>query len=189
VNRLVGRVCSVLLACAFCTLVEPRPTRAQEGAKPASERKQSVRVRKKRERAERREARAERPTRGQRTRTRKTAGASTSADRETRAPTGANVTSARAGASAGTRSDVKVGTGAVEAAQAAAAGVDAEIVKEGDTSVKVMKFTGLGIEGRLKSPQLVYFVQRVRAEFERPTLAHRSFMPELAHTTEREPIR
>lgn len=78
---------------------------------------------------------------------------------------------------------------AAATAQAAAAGADAEIVKEGDTSVKVMKFTGLGIEGRLKSPQLVYFVQRVRAEFERPELPHRSFMPELERTTAREPVR
>jgi hypothetical protein len=75
------------------------------------------------------------------------------------------------------------------AAQAAAANADSEIVKEGDTSVKVMKFTGLGIEGRLKSPQLVYFVQRVRAEFDRPELAHRSFMPELAESAAREPVR
>lgn len=52
-----------------------------------------------------------------------------------------------------------------------------------------MKFSGLGIEGRLKSPQLVYFEQRVRAEFERPTLSHRSFLPELASSLEREPVR
>lgn len=81
----------------------------------------------------------------------------------------------------------EVGPSAAEAAaQAAASGVNAQIVKEGDTSVKVMEFTGLGIEGRLKSPQLVYFVQRVRAEFERPVLPHRSFMPELADSTGRE---
>lgn len=78
---------------------------------------------------------------------------------------------------------------AVQAAQDAASGADAEIVKEGETTVKVMKFTGLDIEGRLKSPQLVYFVQRVHAEFERPTLPHRSFLPELAETTQREPVR
>lgn len=84
----------------------------------------------------------------------------------------------------------EVGPSAAEtAAQAAASGVNAQIVKEGDTSVKVMEFTGLGIEGRLKSPQLVYFVQRVRAEFERPVLPHRSFMPELEHSTGREPVR
>jgi hypothetical protein len=75
------------------------------------------------------------------------------------------------------------------AAQQSAAGVNAQIVKEGDTSVKVMEFTGLGIEGRLKSPQLVYFVQRVRAEFERPELPHRSFMPELEASSAREPVR
>ncbi|MEY4511355.1 MAG: hypothetical protein RLZZ450_3477 [Pseudomonadota bacterium] len=80
-------------------------------------------------------------------------------------------------------------TAAVAAAQQSAAGVNAQIVKEGDTSVKVMEFSGLGIEGRLKSPQLVYFTQRVRAEFERPQLPHRSFMPELEASTAREPVR
>jgi hypothetical protein len=78
---------------------------------------------------------------------------------------------------------------AASAAQQSAAGVNAQIVKEGDTSVKVMEFSGLGIEGRLKSPQLVYFTQRVRAEFERPQLPHRSFMPELEASTLREPVR
>jgi hypothetical protein len=78
---------------------------------------------------------------------------------------------------------------AAQTAQEAASGVDSEIVKEGETTVKMMKFSGLGIEGRLKSPQLVYFVQRVHAEFERPTLPHRSFMPELDATTQREPLR
>lgn len=78
---------------------------------------------------------------------------------------------------------------AQEAAQEAAQGVNAQIVKEGDTSVKVMTFSGLDIEGRLKSPQLLYFVSRVHAEFERPKLPHRSFMPELMRTSEREPLR
>jgi len=78
---------------------------------------------------------------------------------------------------------------AASAAQQSAAGVNAQIVKEGDTSVKVMEFSGLGIEGRLKSPQLVYFTQRVRAEFERPQLPHRSFMPELEASTRRVPGR
>jgi len=75
------------------------------------------------------------------------------------------------------------------APEEAATGVAAEIVKEGDTSVKVMTFTGLDIEGRLRSPQLVYFTQRVRAEFDRPVLPHRSFVPEIGQTTAREPVR
>ncbi len=82
-------------------------------------------------------------------------------------------------------------TRAQEAARAAAqdSTLDAHIVKEGETNVKVMTFTGLDIEGRLKSPQLLYFVNRVQAEFERPRLPHRSFMPELSRTTQREPLR
>lgn len=78
---------------------------------------------------------------------------------------------------------------AQKAAQDAAQGVNAQIVKEGDTSVKMMTFTGLDIEGRLKSPQLLYFVNRVHAEFDRPKLPHRSFMPELRRSSEREPLR
>ncbi len=82
-------------------------------------------------------------------------------------------------------------TRAQEAARAAAqdSSTDAHIVKEGDTNVKVMTFSGLDIEGRLKSPQLLYFVHRVQTEFERPKLPHRSFMPELNRTTQREPVR
>jgi hypothetical protein len=83
----------------------------------------------------------------------------------------------------------KAASDAARAAQDAAHGVDSQIVKEGDTSVKVMSFTGLDIEGRLKSPQLLYFVNRVHAEFERPKLPHRSFMPELERSTQRDPLR
>jgi hypothetical protein len=38
------------------------------------------------------------------------------------------------------------------------------------------------IEGRLRSPQLVYFLRRVRAEFAAGDLGHRSFMRELSDT-------
>jgi len=49
--------------------------------------------------------------------------------------------------------------------------------------VKVFKFSGLDISGRLKSPQLLYFLNRLRAEFGRPRLPHRSFMPELVRSS------
>jgi hypothetical protein len=62
-----------------------------------------------------------------------------------------------------------------------------EVVQEGDTRVKVMTFSGLDIEGRLKSPQLLYFENRMRAEFDRPRLPHRTFMPELERSAKREP--
>jgi hypothetical protein len=38
------------------------------------------------------------------------------------------------------------------------------------------------IEGRLKSPQLVYFLRRVRAEFAPEDLGHRPFLQELSET-------
>lgn len=64
-----------------------------------------------------------------------------------------------------------------------------EIRKEGDTDVKVMEFTGLDIEGQLKTPQLLYFLNRLRAEFGRPRLPHRSFMPELERSAGERPLR
>ena len=36
------------------------------------------------------------------------------------------------------------------------------------------------VEGRLKSPQVIYFLRRVRAEFEAGALGHRSFLGELS---------
>ena len=62
--------------------------------------------------------------------------------------------------------------------------VDAGVVesKTLDGGTHVFKFTELDIEGRLKSPQLVYFLRRVRAEFAAGDLGHRSFMGEMSET-------
>lgn len=51
-----------------------------------------------------------------------------------------------------------------------------------DGGAHVFKFSELDIEGRLKSPQLVYFLRRVRAEFAAGDLGHRSFMREMSET-------
>jgi hypothetical protein len=51
-----------------------------------------------------------------------------------------------------------------------------------DGGVHVFKFTELDIEGRLKTPQLVYFLRRVRAEFTAEELGHRSFFREMSET-------
>ncbi|MFO0681956.1 MAG: hypothetical protein U0234_07895 [Sandaracinus sp.] len=55
--------------------------------------------------------------------------------------------------------------------------------EEGGTKVKVLEFSGLDVSGRLKSPQLLYFLNRVRAEFDRPRLPHRSFIGEMERST------
>jgi hypothetical protein len=60
---------------------------------------------------------------------------------------------------------------------------DADVRTEGGTQVKMMEFSGLDIEGQLKTPQMLYFLNRLRAEFGHPRLPHRSFMPELERST------
>jgi hypothetical protein len=47
----------------------------------------------------------------------------------------------------------------------------------------MMEFSGLDIEGQLKTPQMLYFLNRLRAEFGHPRLPHRSFMPDLERST------
>ena len=62
--------------------------------------------------------------------------------------------------------------------------LDAGVVeaKTLDGGTHVFKFSELDIEGRLKSPQLVYFLRRVRAEFAAGELGHRTFMREMSET-------
>lgn len=56
------------------------------------------------------------------------------------------------------------------------------VTEQGDSGVKVYKFGAQEVEGRLKSPQIIYFLRRVRAEFAAGDLGHRSFMRELSDT-------
>ncbi|HSO32804.1 MAG TPA: hypothetical protein VLT33_09810 [Labilithrix sp.] len=51
-----------------------------------------------------------------------------------------------------------------------------------DGGTRVFRFGEVEVEGRLKSPQIVYFLRRVRAEFAAGDLGHRSFMRELSET-------
>ena len=74
-------------------------------------------------------------------------------------------------------------------ASSALGGAEEQVRKEGDTDVKTVEFTGLDIEGQLKTPQLLYFLTRLRAEFDRPRLPHRSFMPELSRTSGEKSLR
>ena len=62
--------------------------------------------------------------------------------------------------------------------------VDSDVRTEGGEKVKVFRFSGLDLAGRLKSPQLLYFLNRMRAEFDRPRLPHRSFIPELQRSAQ-----
>lgn len=63
-----------------------------------------------------------------------------------------------------------------------AAGVKVEKVEKGEEGMKTYTFGPQEVEGRLKSPQIQYFLRRVRAEFEAGALGHRSFLRELSYT-------
>jgi len=56
------------------------------------------------------------------------------------------------------------------------------------TKTKVFDFTGLQLGGRLRAPQLLYFLDRVSEELDRAALKHRSFLPELTRSVEEEPL-
>ena len=91
------------------------------------------------------------------------------------ADAGAGAFGTRAGASPVTPAPASPGGGA-----SGDAGVTFAATLDGGTHV--FKFTELDIEGRLKTPQLVYFLRRVRAEFAAGDLGHRSFFREMSET-------
>ena len=55
--------------------------------------------------------------------------------------------------------------------------------------VKTFTFKAQEIEGRLKAPQILYFLRRVRAEFDAQDLGHRSFLLELSDTRRQQALR
>lgn len=81
-----------------------------------------------------------------------------------------------AGAPVGEKADMAVPRdGGVESSSGRAEG-------KGDGGSRVFRFGEVEVEGRLKSPQIVYFLRRVRAEFNAGDLGHRSFIRELDET-------
>ena len=74
------------------------------------------------------------------------------------------------------------GTNATKAAPNASAAAAVKETKESKEGVKTYKFGTIEVESRLKSPQIIYFLRRVRAEFDAGLLGHRSFMRELSDT-------
>jgi hypothetical protein len=71
--------------------------------------------------------------------------------------------------------------GAMEAGEGGAA-APATTTKAAKT--KVYTFGAMDVEGKLKTPQLLYFLNRVKLELEMSAPDHRSFMKELERTAD-----
>ncbi len=55
-------------------------------------------------------------------------------------------------------------------------------------AVQVFDFTGIDISGRLRAPQLLYFLDRAQEELERASLQRRSFVPEMIRSLDEEAL-
>jgi len=66
---------------------------------------------------------------------------------------------------------------------------DAKESKAGkDGKVKNFDFNGLDLNGRMRTPQLLYFLERANEELERASLEKRSFIPAMAKSVEEESL-
>ncbi len=66
---------------------------------------------------------------------------------------------------------------------------DSKDLKKGkDGKPKTFDFNALDLNGRMRSPQLLYFLERANEELERASLEKRSFIPHLVRSLEEEQL-
>jgi hypothetical protein len=56
------------------------------------------------------------------------------------------------------------------------------------SKTQVLDFTGLELGGRMRTPQLLYFLDRVDEELERAALEQRSFIPAMTRSIDEGPL-
>ena len=60
--------------------------------------------------------------------------------------------------------------------------------RKGNVKEQTFNFEGLGLNGRSRSPQLLYFLERANEELERASLEKRSFIPHMVRSVEEEAL-
>ena len=60
--------------------------------------------------------------------------------------------------------------------------------KKKEPKVKNFDMTALDLNGRNRTPQLLYFLERANEELERASLEKRSFIPHMVRSVEEEPL-
>lgn len=64
----------------------------------------------------------------------------------------------------------------------------APVKKDGKPAVKNFDFTDFNLNGKMRTPQLLYFLERASEELERASLEKRSFIPHMVRTVEEETL-
>lgn len=65
---------------------------------------------------------------------------------------------------------------------------DKDLKKGKDGKPKTFDFTALDLNGRMRSPQLLYFLERANEELERASLEKRSFIPHMVRSLDEEQL-
>jgi len=65
---------------------------------------------------------------------------------------------------------------------------DKDKAKDKKDKVKNFDFNALDLNGRMRTPQLLYFLERANEELERASLEKRSFIPHMVRSVEEESL-